>query len=143
MKEFTRKYPDFIDLYGTCDFSNKKLKDNDKFECLKNYKYCIGFDNQDDIKKFFGTQMTDAVLCWTIPLFWCGADLKNYFPEKSFISFNVRDLNEIDRLYNLLKNDNYEDRLEDLKEARLKILNKYNMWPTIVNEINKNLFKYN
>lgn len=141
MYQFMKKYPNYIDLYGTCDFANKKLKNNDKFECLKQYKYCIGFDNQDNIKKFFGTQLTDAILCWTIPVFWCGTDLNNYFPNKSFISFDCRNLNEIDRLYNILINDNYNDRLEDLKEARLNILNKYNMWPTIVSEINKNLFK--
>jgi hypothetical protein len=140
MYEFMRKYPDYIDLYGTCEFANKTLKDNDKFECLKNYEYCIGFDNQDEIKNFFGTQMTDSILCWTIPIFWCGTKLDNYFPEKSFISFNVRDWNEIDRLYNLLNNDSYKERLKDLKNARLNILNKYNMWPTIVNEINKNIF---
>jgi len=141
IKKLMETYPNQIDLYGTCRFANKQLNNNDKYECLIKYKYCIGFDNQDDIKNFFGTPFTDSILCWTIPIFWCGANdtLDTYFPKNSFITINIRKENETNRIMNILQNDDYNSRIEDLKIARLNILNKYNMWPTIYNDINNNL----
>ena len=74
---------------------------------------------------------TDSILSWTVPVFWCGTDLKRYFPEKSFIQIDIRKENEIDRLVEILNNDDYESRISALTEARNLILNKYNFWPTI------------
>ena len=132
-KTFTKKFisKHIIDLYGTVEFKNCKLENNDKFSTLSKYKYCLGFDNQDFIKDFFGTQFTDAVLAWSVPIFWCGTDLRRYFPEGSFIQFNARENTEIDRIIDTLKNDDYNSRIAPLREARNLILNKYNFWPTI------------
>ena len=60
-----------------------------------------------------------------------------FFPEESFIQINIRSENEINRIINLIKNDNYESRLSALAKARELILNKYNMWPMIHQAINK------
>ena len=132
-KKFTEQFLNsyHFDLFGSVSFANSNLPDNNKFNTLKNYKYCLGFDNQDFIKDFFGTPFTDSILSWTVPIFWCGTDLKRYFPEKSFIQIDIRKENEIERLIELLKNDDYESRIPALTEARNLILNKYNFWPTI------------
>ena len=37
----------------------------------------------------------------------------------------------------ILENDNYKDRLDDLRQARQLILDKYNLWPTIYRAITK------
>tara|TARA_B100001113_G_C20996842_1_gene573154 strand:+ start:59 stop:940 length:882 start_codon:yes stop_codon:yes gene_type:complete len=129
--DFMDKSPELLDLYGSINFSNKDLKDNDKFYALSNYKYCLAFDNQDTIKNFFGTQFTDSILYWTIPIYWGGAELDRFFPKNSFIQIDIRKSNELDRVIDIIKNDDYEFRLPALKEARELILNKYNMWPMI------------
>lgn len=128
-EKFIKKYP--LDLYGSVSFRNSTIPNNDKILALKNYKYCLGFDNQDFIKDFFGTQFSDTILAWSIPIFWCGTDLRRYFPEGSFIQFDARNSDEIDRINHILENDDYESRIPALKEARNLILNKYNFWPTI------------
>lgn len=128
-KEFLNKYP--FDLYGSVKFRNKQLRGNDKFNTLKDYKYCLGYDNQDNIKDFFGTQFTDSILAECCPIFWCGADLSKHFPEGSFIQIDIRKENEIDRVINILKNDDFEKRIPAIKEAKHLLLNKYNVWPTI------------
>lgn len=135
-KKFLSKYPS-IDLYGSVEFHNRVLKNNDKMEALKSYKYSLGFDNQDFIKDFFGTQLSDAFLCWTVPIFWCGTDLGKYFPSNSFIQFNARNETEIDRIIEIIQYDDYNKRLPALEEARNLILNKYNFWPTIKQLINR------
>ena len=125
---------DLIDLYGSINFANKELKDNDKFYALSNYKYCLAFDNQDTIKNFFGTQFTDSILYWTVPIYWGGADLNRFFPEDSFIQIDIRKPDEVNKVIEIIQNDDYESRIPALKEARNLILNKYNMWP-MINEI--------
>jgi hypothetical protein len=137
-KEFTKKFLEkyHFDLYGSVSFSNAKLENNDKFQTLKDYKYCLGFDNQDFIKDFFGTPFTDSLLSWTVPIFWCGQELTKYFPEGSFIQFDLRKGDsEIERLIDIIENDDFEKRIPLLKEARENVLNKYNFWPTIKNVI--------
>lgn len=128
-EKYVNKYP--LDLYGSVSFKNSTIPNNDKILALKDYKYCLGFDNQDSIKDFFGTQFSDTILAWSIPIFWCGTDLRRYFPEGSFIQFDARNPEEIDRIHQIIENDDYESRLPALKEARNLILNKYNFWPTI------------
>ena len=131
---FLRDYSmmaDYLDLYGSIRYSNKKLLDNNKCSGLDDYRYTLAFDNQNTIKNFFGTQFTDAILRWTVPIYWGGADLEKYFPEGSFIKLDIENDNEIERITRLIEKDDYNNRLGALKEARKLILNKYNMWPII------------
>ena len=124
-----KRFP--LDVYGSFKYSNKDLIMNSKFQTLLKYKYCLGFDNQDSINDFIGTQFTDAVLSWTVPIFWCGTDLSRYYPEGSFIQFDARDSDEIDRIQEIVNEDDFDARLPYLQEARNLILNKYNLWPTL------------
>ena len=120
-----------LDVYGSINCRNKILINNDKKNALDKYKYCLSFDNQMNLENFFGTQFTDSILRWTVPIYGGGANLDKFFPPKSFIKINPADLKEVDRVIDILKNDNYNERLEDLTEARRLILDTYNVWPTI------------
>ena len=136
LANFIKTTPELIDLYGGISFRNKILKDDDKFYALSNYKYCLSFDNQDTIKSFFGTQFTDSILYWTVPIYWGGANLDRFFPKDSYIQIDIRKSGELDRVIDIINNDDYESRLPALKEARELILNKYNMWPMLDEIIN-------
>ena len=120
-----------LDVYGSINCANNVLINNDKKSALDDYKYCLAFDNQVTIKDFFGTQFTDSILRWTVPIYGGGADLEKYFPSKSFIKVDPTDMNEVDRVIDLLEKDDYNERLEALTEARRLILDTYNIWPTI------------
>lgn len=131
--KFSSMHPDILDLYGPIKYANKKLPKNNKVHALDPYKYTLAFDNQNTIKSFFGTQFTDAILRWCVPIYWGGADLEKYFPKKSFLKIDIQNNQEkeICKIIDFVKSDNYESRIEDIKEARDLILNKYNMWPVI------------
>ena len=129
IKKYMSRYD--IDVYGTISCANRALENNDKKNALDEYKYCLTFDNQTTIKNFFGTQVTDALLRWTVPIYGGGGELERYFPKKSFIKIDPTDLNDIDRVHDLIKNDNFNDRREAIAQARDLIINKYNVWPTI------------
>ena len=137
--DFTSKFIENynFDLYGVVSFSNKTLPTNNKCEGLDSYKYCLSFDNQDIIKPFFGTQFTDSILRWCVPIYWGGASLEDYFPEGSYIQIDIKKETTIEDIKSFLSKDNYEERISALKEARELILNQYNMWPLIKNTLNQ------
>ena len=134
--DFMNNNSDLLDLYGSINFKNKELKNDDKFYALSNYKYCLAFDNQDKFKNLFATQFTDSILYWTVPIYWGGADLDRFFPKESFIQIDIRKPNEMERVIDIIQNDDYKSRLPAIKEARELILNKYNMWPMLDEIIN-------
>ena len=133
ISDFNSNYD--LDLYGAISFSNKVLPTNNKCEGLDQYKYCLAFDNQNTIKPFFGTQFTDSILRWCVPIYWGGAALEDYFPEDSYIQIDIEKEGIGDDINNFLLNDDYNKRIPALKEARELILNQYNMWPLIENII--------
>lgn len=130
-------YCNDIDVYGTISCANSELENNNKRTALDQYKYTLAFDNQVTIRDFFGTQVTDALLRWTVPIYGGGGELSKYFPEKSFIKINPLNLDDVDRVNNLVQNDDFDSRKEAIKEARDLVLNKYNVWPTIDALINE------
>ena len=65
---------------------------SDKFEKLKNYRYCLAFDN-GQYKNYFGTQFTDAILSWTVPIYWGAPNISEFFPEGSYINLDVNEIN--------------------------------------------------
>ncbi len=126
-----------LDLYGGIRYSNKGLENNNKCSGLDDYRYTLAFDNQNTIKDFFGTQFTDAILRWTVPIYWGGANLSKYFPEGSYIELDIENEGEIERITRLIEEDDYNNRLKAIDKARRLILNEYNMWPIIEKVIEK------
>ena len=143
VKAFQQQHGDKFDLFGRIsrlpelsDFV-LEIKDDDKYNTLKNYKYCLAFDN-GTYPNYFATQLTDTLLSWTLPVYNVAPGISNtheFFPEGSYIPFDARDHNEIERIINLLENDNFEDHLPAMAEARKLILEKYNLWNTIYEAI--------
>lgn len=129
IQKYAESYP--IDVYGSISCANTPLKDNNKRNALDEYKYSLCFDNQITIRNFFGTQVSDSMLRWTVPIYGGGGDLKRYFPEKSFIEIDPTNLREVDSIYDIILNDNFDERRGAIAEARDLIMNKYNLWPTI------------
>lgn len=132
--KFKESYSDFH-LYGRTPHANRTLQEDDKSSGILDYKYHLAFDNQDTIVDFFGTCMTDAVLLWSLPIFWGGGDVNKYFPEGACVKFDVRDEKEVNRIIDFIENDDYESHLDDLAEARDLILDNYNMWAVIEDSI--------
>jgi len=129
IEKYAALYP--IDVYGSIFCANSVLEDNDKRTSLDPYKYSLCFDNQVTIKNFFGTQVTDSLLRWTVPIYGGGGDLGKYFPEKAFIKIDPTNLEDVDRVYDIIHNDDLDIRQSAIAEARELIMNKYNLWPTI------------
>jgi|GEM_PF-1147767 hypothetical protein len=143
VKELQKRHADKFDLYGRIsklpeltDFV-LEIKDDDKYNTLKDYRYCLAFDN-GTYPNYFATQFTDTLLSWALPIYNVAPGISNiheFFPEGSYIPFDARNHNEIERIIKLLEEDNFEDHIPAMTEARELILNKYNLWNTIYEAI--------
>jgi len=142
IEEFCTIAPESFDLYGGItqdetfkNFSNlERLIENNKFQTCAEYKYCLAFDN-GKYANYFGTQFTDSLLSWCVPIYWGAPNIEEFFPADSYISFDAEAPDrerEINRIIEIINDpQDYDRRLPALTKARNLVLNKYNIWDTI------------
>jgi hypothetical protein len=133
LRRFIERSSENLDLYGSISFANKILDNNEKKYGLDEYEYNLAFDNQSSIPDFFGTQFTDAILRWCVPIYWGGANLQKYFPEGSYKLIDITNDNDyvISEVLDFIQSNSYKSSIGALEEARDLIINKYNMWPIL------------
>ena len=79
-----------------------EIKDDDKYNTLKDYRYCLAFDN-GTYPNYFATQLTDTLLSWTLPVYNVAPGVSNtheFFPEGSYIPFDARNHNDLIEMNN-------------------------------------------
>jgi len=97
----------------------------DKAEGLLPYRYSIAIENTS-IPYYFTEKITDCFLTYTIPLYFGCKNIGRFFPEKSFIPINIEvPAKAITGIREILENDDWNERLPALQEARDLVLNKY------------------
>lgn len=141
---FSKKYPSICDIYGAgwnnelgisykgelgCYHSNNNNKIT-KFDGLINYKYSLCIENCS-IKNYFTEKFTDAILCWTIPIYYGCTNINEYFPKNSYYWIDITNPNSINDIYEIVNKPITKENIKALKIARDLILNKYNIWNTI------------
>ncbi|WP_063728217.1 glycosyltransferase family 10 domain-containing protein [Kosmotoga sp. DU53] len=112
-----------------CDYYGKGMNFvKDKFDALSKYKYSIAIENCSK-KDYFTEKLTDCFLSYTVPIYYGCTNLKNYFPENSFIQIDIRDKEKAyKKIVEIINNDNYESRIQALEKARELVLKKYNLF---------------
>jgi len=144
------KYPGICDIYGAG--WNKELgisykgqldgyhkiidvNNNTKFHALINYKYSICIENCSR-KNYFSEKFTDAILCWTIPIYYGCPNISEYFPEHSYYVVDITKNDCLEKIIEIINKPVIQENIEALIKARDLILNKYNIWSTIDNIVN-------
>ena len=129
-------YPDKIDIFGK--INGKILPERDKQLGLLDYRYYLAIENgQTD--HYFSEKFCDAVLCGCLPIYIGCNKINEYFPEGSYYNININQPIEqiVEEIIRISESTYREDNIEALKEAKNLILNKYNIWPTILKIINE------
>lgn len=116
MRKIRELYGDEIDFYG---------------------KGICSVDDKDD---YWTEKIADAILAYTVPIY-CGCkNIDAYFPSEAMISLNINDEQGSIALINNVLNDSkriYQEKLPFLKEARNRLLFKYNLFPFVKSYIDK------
>ena len=107
---------------------------NDKAEALDPYRFHIAVENHV-FDHHLTEKLPDAFLGFTVPFFHGAPNTADYFPKESFIPI---DINNYERSRDVIKshlaNNEYEDRLPYVIEARRRVLEEQNLFG-IINKV--------
>jgi hypothetical protein len=121
----------FVELYG------RGINPiDDKWDVLNASKYAIAYENfQNDY--YWTEKIIDCYLSFTMPLYFGCNNIEKYFPKKSFIQIDPRDKHIDLFLKEIIVSNKWEENLEAITKARDLILNEYQLFPFLYNQINE------
>ncbi len=97
----------------------------DKMDGLLLYSYSIAIENTSE-PYYFTEKITDCFLAYTVPVYYGCISIGKYFPKKSFIEIDIEQPQKaIENIRELIENDDWQERISALQEARDLVLNKY------------------
>lgn len=108
--DFYESYPGRFDLYGfgwEKDFlKNYKGTTDHKLDILSQYKFCICYENCNNIKGYITEKIFDCFFANCIPIYWGAENIEEYVPEGCYI--DRRKFFSIDELDKYLKKISYK-----------------------------------
>ena len=138
------KYPGLCDIYGAGwnkelgisykgelgNYHNRNKNSTSKYDGLINYKYSLCIEPCCR-KNYFSEKFTDAILCWTIPIYYGCLNISDYFPSDCYYYIDINNSNSLEKLKEIINKPITQKNIEALEIARNLILNKYNIWQNI------------
>lgn len=113
-----------------------------KFDGLYPYKYSIAIENSR-YNHYWTDKIADCFLSWTLPFYYGAPNIYKYFPKESIILINPNRKEEtLDIIKNAVRNRLWDERIDSIREARELILNKYQFFPFMSNEIKNHQYHY-
>ncbi len=110
---------------------------DDKAESLRPYRYHIAIENHV-APHHLTEKLPDAFLGYTLPFYHGAPNAADYFPRDSFIPIDINDYQRtLDIIRSHLANNEYEDRLPLIREARRRVLDEMNIFSIIDRQISR------
>ncbi|MFX0096027.1 MAG: glycosyltransferase family 10 domain-containing protein, partial [Candidatus Hodarchaeota archaeon] len=109
----------------------------DKWDGLAPYKYSLVIENTVN-PHYWTEKVGDCFLAFTLPFYYGCPNLENYFPTKSFIRIDInRPKEAVEIIKRSIENQEWSKRIEAIKESRELLLNKYQTYAFLANELSK------
>jgi len=104
---------------------------NDKFDALYPYKYSLALENHS-CNDYWTEKFSDCLLSWRIPIYYGATNISQYFPKGSYLSIDIeKPEKSISFIKEVIHSNYWEENIENIKEARSLILDKYQFFPMI------------
>lgn len=103
IKFFEQQHPNDFEFYGhgwPSGYKSYKGGITNKVPCLKNYKFCICYENSRH-NGYITEKIFDSMIAGCVPIYLGAYNIKNFIPENCFIDRSKFKSNE--DLYNFLK----------------------------------------
>lgn len=105
----------------------------DKWDALESYKYSLALENCS-APFYFTEKIMDCFCASTVPVYWGCPNIKEYFPDKSFILVDIenekKSILEIERA---MEDNFYEKNYQTVLESKQLVLNRFQFIPALVN----------
>jgi FkbM family methyltransferase len=137
LKRLCELHPDLIDVYGRgldgSQFSGcyrGPIETRCKFQVLSQYRFCLACENSSH-PNYFTEKLVDCFLALTFPIYWGCPNLSEFFPPESYES--LESLMPLDRAIDTVvqRVNGAPINLDALKEARRRVLQVWNIWPSL------------
>jgi hypothetical protein len=127
VQELQRRLKDKVDIFG------RGIRDiKDKWEAIAPYKYHIAIENSS-VPHYWTEKLSDTYLGGAFPFYHGCPNIGDYFPRRSFIPIDIRDPDRAIRTIEAaIEDGTFEQSLPALAQAKERILNEYNLFPTLV-----------
>jgi hypothetical protein len=128
-----------LDLFGRGSFNDIDFYEgelSDKWNGLRDYRYTLAIENYSG-DNYFSEKIIDALLSWTMPIYWGCQNLSDFLPAGSYVAIDIEQ-DGPERIREIIRSDIREKNLEAIAEARQIILNDLQIWPTVYDCIRKN-----
>lgn len=136
VKKLKEHFGDQIDIYG-----NGIRGFEDKWDILSQYKYHIVIENSS-FEDYWTEKLSDCFLAECFPFYYGCKNIHNYFEEGSYLSIDINDPTlAIQKIEKGISENLYETKLRYIQKAKKLTLEKYNIFPMLIAEIEK-LEKY-
>lgn len=101
---------------------------------LIDYRHSIEID-VGPTKNYISERFYDAMLLWSMPIYFGSNNIEQYLPKNSFRYVNILDLTESEKISTIVESNFREDNIEELARAREMLLNDYQVWAFAYNKL--------
>jgi hypothetical protein len=106
-----------------------------KFDVIFPSKYGFAIENYSG-EDYWTEKIGDVLLAWSMPFYYGCINMDKYFPKGSYLTIDINNpAKSIDMVKEAIKNNLWKENLEAIGEARDLVLNKYNFFPIVKNEL--------
>ncbi len=100
------------------------------------YKYTFNAENNSE-KNYFTEKIIDAILSETLCFYWGCPNISDWIDPRAYIILDFNNFEDSLRIVkDAIENNEWEKRLNFIKEAKVKILNELQFFPTLEKIVN-------
>jgi hypothetical protein len=107
---------------------------DDKWDGLAPYCYSLAIENYNN-PYYWSEKIADCFLAWTMPVYYGCTHITEYFPAEAMIQIDINDPDTPKQIADAIYSDRYKKNLDAIAEARKLILEKYQLFPMLAQQI--------
>lgn len=95
------------------------------------YRYSLEFD-VGPTKNYISERFYDALLLWTMPIYFGSTNVSDILPNKSFVNIDIGpESTDHKKISGIVSSGYREDNIEEIAKTRELLLNEYQLWPAV------------
>jgi hypothetical protein len=108
----------------------------DKWDGLAPYRYSLAVENLSN-SYYWSEKLADCFLAWTMPIYYGCTQISRYFPRESMVCIDINDPQAIEKIKDTVASDRWYQNIDAIEHARQLVLDSYQLFPFVVQEIRR------
>lgn len=126
-KKIKEYYGSKIDFFG-----RGFVTMDDKIVALQDYRFHVVLENSS-FDHYFSEKLTDCILAGTYPIYYGCPNIDEYFPKNTYQKIDIHDFDAAVKIIdNTIEQELDKKFRQELLDARDRVLNKYNLFPMLI-----------